>query len=174
MDGSFVELKSGVNWNVEYVLNGLKYQTPCLFLIGGPRHGVAKFLEGLESQSRMLACERFRFDAGEWVLGLIAPLGSPQSSDTRQPLGASAGTAMSDEERYGGERDLARIADLIILESLEGITWTDLVNRLKPFADACRRIPWTRGYCRGHARFRAKEGRYRVEMDNDRVRFYLP
>src|SRR5438067_466989 len=35
-DGSFVELKSGINWDATYVLNGLKYQTPCLFLVGGP------------------------------------------------------------------------------------------------------------------------------------------
>jgi hypothetical protein len=73
-DGSFVELKSGIDWNVKYVLNGLKYQTPCLFLMGGPSRGAAKFVEQLERQSRLLGCERFSFDTGEWVLGLIAPL----------------------------------------------------------------------------------------------------
>ncbi len=73
-DGSFVELKSGSNWDVKYVLNGLKYQTPCLFLFGGPNSGAAKFLEQLGRQSRILACERFSFETGEWILGLIAPL----------------------------------------------------------------------------------------------------
>jgi hypothetical protein len=86
-DGSFVELKSGINWDVKYLLNGLKYQTPCLFLIGGPSRGAAKFLERLEGQSHMLACERFRFDAGEWVLGMIAPLESLRPSDAAQPSG---------------------------------------------------------------------------------------
>jgi hypothetical protein len=74
-DGSFVELKSGINWDASYVLAGLKYQTPCLFLVGGPRRGAARFLERLQRQSRVLACERFSFDTGEWILGLIAPSG---------------------------------------------------------------------------------------------------
>ena len=76
-DGSFVELKSGVGWNTTYVLNGPEYQTPCLFLVGGPSRGAARFLKQLEPRSRLLACERFNFDTGEWVLGLIAPLEAP-------------------------------------------------------------------------------------------------
>jgi hypothetical protein len=74
-DGSLVELKSGINWDATYVLTGLKYRTPCLFLVGGPRRGSARFLERLQRESRVLACERFSFDTGDWILGLIAPSG---------------------------------------------------------------------------------------------------
>ena len=78
---------------------------------------------------------------------------------------------MSEEERYGREEALAHVADSIMQE---GVTWTELVDRLKPFADARGLQRWTRGYCRGHARFRAKNGTYRVEMNDDWVKFYRP
>ena len=45
---------------------------------------------------------------------------------------------MSDEERYGHERCLAHMADSIMQE---GVTWTKLVSRLKPLADALGRKP---------------------------------
>jgi hypothetical protein len=78
---------------------------------------------------------------------------------------------MSDEQRYGREEALAHVADCIMQE---GVTWTDLVDRLKPFADARGLQRWTRGYSRGHARFRAKHGTYRVEMNDHWVKFYRP
>jgi hypothetical protein len=73
---------------------------------------------------------------------------------------------VSDEE-LRAERFLARIADRLMLD---GITWTELVNRLKPFADERGLTPWTRTYCRGHARFRAKQDTYRVKMNDDWVK----
>jgi hypothetical protein len=82
-----VELKAATDFEPPYILGGLRFGTPCLFL--GSSDDISVSVERLmklltEKGSRMLAHETFSDGQYDWIVGLIVPADyDPDATATR-------------------------------------------------------------------------------------------
>jgi hypothetical protein len=70
-DGTELELKAATDLNWIYILNGLDYGAPCLFL--GDGSGNTRFLTTDHDDFEVIGCEIFSDGAGQWIFGLLSP-----------------------------------------------------------------------------------------------------
>ena len=67
-----LELKGQTNFVLSEIRIGLKYGTPCLFLVSGKNKDVLNNLESYHDV-KLLRYEIFSDNKNEWILGLISP-----------------------------------------------------------------------------------------------------
>ena len=70
-DGTELELKAATDLNLIYILNGLDYGVPCLFLGDGTRY--KSFPTSDHDDFEVIGCEVFSDGAGQWIVGLLSP-----------------------------------------------------------------------------------------------------
>lgn len=70
--GIKIELKGATDFPIDYIKNGLKYGTPCLFLANGKNKNTIKKLKA-HDDVEMLHSETFSDSKNEWIIGLIRP-----------------------------------------------------------------------------------------------------
>lgn len=73
--GIEIELKGATDFNINYIKNGVKYGTPCLFLANGSNKNAIRKLE-LDENVEMVRYETFSDGRNEWIVGLIRPRNS--------------------------------------------------------------------------------------------------
>jgi hypothetical protein len=69
--GTELELKAATDLNWIYILNGLEYGAPCLFL--GDGSGNESFPTNDPDDFEVIGCEVFSDGAGQWIVGLLSP-----------------------------------------------------------------------------------------------------
>jgi hypothetical protein len=70
-DGTELELKAATDLNLIYILSGLEYGAPCLFLGDGDRN--ESFPTNDLDDFEVIGCEVFSDGTGQWIVGLLNP-----------------------------------------------------------------------------------------------------